>query len=213
MLEQLKEKVLHIAKKAVDVGLVHERAGNFSAIDRQSGLVAITPSGIPREILDVDGICIVDLDGKLVEGHYKPSSETPMHTCIFKALPWVQGVVHTHSVFATSFAASGKGIPAVTNEMVRFGGEIPLAPYQIPGSLELGTTAVPFLEKHLAVLLEHHGVLTVGESLDEAFMNAVAVEDVAKIAVYSTIIGGPKPLTAEEIDGIKEYKRAAARKG
>lgn len=212
MLEELKASVLHIAKKAVDIGLVHERAGNFSAIDRASGFVVITPTGIPRENLKAEDICVVDLDGRLVEGRYKPSSETPMHTCVFKAMSWVRGVAHTHSVFATAFAASGKDIGAVSNEIVRFGGKIPLVPYQIPGSLELGTTAIPFLEQHRVALLEHHGVLTVGESLDEALMNAVAVEDIAKVLVISTIIGGPKLLTAGEIGAIKEYKKALASK-
>lgn len=204
MLEQLRADVLRIAKNAVTIGLVHEMVGNFSAIDRASGLVAITPTGIPRETLKPGGISVVDLDGNLVEGQHKPSSEWPMHTVVYKAMPGIGAIVHTHSVFATAFAAAGKEIGPVTSEIVRFGGRIPLVPFEVPGTPELGVAAVPFLLEHRAALLEHHGVLAVGRTVDEALMNAVAVEDIAKILVISTAIGGPRLLTWEELASIRE---------
>lgn len=205
MLEPVKSKVLRIAKKAVAAGLVHEKAGNFSAYDKESNLVVITPSGIPREGMELSDLCIVDLDGKLVEGRHKPSSETPMHTEIYKRMTGVLGIVHTHSVFATAFAVAGKEIDSITVEMNKFGGKIPLVPFQLPGSVELGTSAIPFLTKHPVVLLQNHGLLAVGRDVDEALLNAIVAEDIAKIYAIAIAIGGAKLLSQDQMESVKEY--------
>lgn len=192
LLAKHRQEVLATAHQLVKSGLIAATWGNVSARDPTTGLIAITPSGIRYETLAVEDICVVDPEGKVHEGEYKPSSETPMHTLIYRERPDVQGIVHTHSIFATVLATLKREIPPVIAELaLGVGGNVPVADFAVPGTRELGEHALAGLGQGNAVLLQNHGVLTVGPNLERAFTIAAIVEDAAKIYVYSSLLGTP----------------------
>ena len=126
MLEALKERVLQSNLKLVELGLVLFTWGNVSAIDRNSGLIAIKPSGVEYEGMRAEDIVVVNLDGVVIEGGWKPSTDLPTHLALYNAFPEVGGVVHMHSAYATAFAQAGRGIPAYgTTHADYFYGEVP----------------------------------------------------------------------------------------
>ena len=194
MLEELKQQVCEANLLLPKYGLVTFTWGNVSAIDRAKGLVVIKPSGVPYEGMTADDMVAVDLEsGKVVEGKYKPSSDTPTHLELYKAFD-IGGIVHTHSRWATSFAQAGKGvIPMGTTHADYFYGEIPctraMTPEEITGEYEKETgTVIIEAFKGLdatqipAVLVKSHGPFTWGKDAAEAVHNAVVMEEVAKMA-------------------------------
>ena len=197
MLEELKERVLEANLLLPKHGLVTFTWGNVSEIDRASGLVAIKPSGVEYERMKADDIVIMDLDGKVVEGKLRPSSDAPTHIELYKAFPEVGGIVHTHSEWATSWAQTGLAIPCYgTTHADYFYGSIPcaraLTDEEINGEYEKNTglviietfrgldpVAVP------GVLCKNHGPFAWGKDAHEAVHNAVVLEEVAKMAVHT----------------------------
>ncbi len=197
MLEQLKKQVYEANMLLPKYGLVTFTWGNVSAIDRQTGLVVIKPSGVPYETMTADDMVVVDLDGNIKDGRYKPSSDTPTHLVLYKAFPKCGGIVHTHSRWATSFAQAGVGImPLGTTHGDYFYGEIPctrkMTPEEIAGEYEKETgnvivetfrnidpAAVP------AVLVQSHGPFAWGKDAKEAVHNAVVLEEVAFMNFHS----------------------------
>lgn len=193
MLEELKEKVLKANLDLVKHGLVLFTWGNVSAIDRESGLVVIKPSGVEYDGMTADDMVVVDLDGKVVEGRYRPSSDTPTHIQLYKEHPEIGGVVHTHSTFATGFAQACRAITAYgTTHADYFYGDIPctrsLKPDEM-GEYERNTGSVineTFKDKDViaipACLVANHGVFAWGKDAAEAVYHATVVEEVAKMA-------------------------------
>ena len=191
MLEKLKKDVLEANLLLPKYGLVTFTWGNVSAIDRESGLVVIKPSGVPYDGMTAEDMVVVDLDGRVVEGKWKPSSDTPTHLELYKAFPACGGIVHTHSRWATSFAQAGVGIRAMgTTQGDYFYGEIPctreMTPTEIAGEYEKETGSViieTFSGKDPAaipaVLVHSHGPFTWGKDAAEAVHNAVVLEEVA----------------------------------
>ena len=161
-------------------GLVAWTGGNVSARDPETGLVAIKPSGVRYEDLTAESMVVVDLDGTVVEGRRKPSSDTASHLYIYRHRPDVNGVVHTHSRYATAFAAVGRPIPVfLTAQADEFGGEIPCAGFALIGDEAIGAQVVESIGRSPAVLLKNHGVFTVGPTAAAAVKAAVMTEDVA----------------------------------
>lgn len=192
MLIELKKAVLATAQELVKSSLVSATWGNVSARDRDTGLVVITPSGMRYDTLNPEDICLVDLDGNVMEGRYKPSSETPLHTLIYRERPDIWAIVHTHSIFATVMAVLKREIPPVIAELaLGVGGNVPVAGFAPPGSQELARLALVGLGQGNAVLLQNHGVVAVGPTLERAFTIAAIVEDAARIYVYASLIGTP----------------------
>jgi L-ribulose-5-phosphate 4-epimerase len=191
MLEELKKQVCDANLLLPKYGLVTFTWGNVSGIDRESGLVVIKPSGVPYDGLEPKDMVVVDLDGNVVEGHLKPSSDTATHVELYKAFPHIGGIVHTHSCWATVFAQMGKGIPATgTTHADYFHGEVPcsrpMTPEEIKGEYEKETGRViveTFGEidpdQIPAALVYSHGPFTWGASPAEAVENAVVLEEVA----------------------------------
>ena len=193
MLEQLKQQVLEANLLLPKYGLVTFTWGNVSGIDRENGLVVIKPSGVSYEGMTVEDMVVVNLDGKVVEGKWKPSSDTPTHMALYKAFPGLGGVVHTHSRWATTFAQAGMGIPAMgTTQGDYFYGDIPctrrMTPQEIAGEYELETGNViieTFRERGVdpvqvpAVLVNSHGPFAWGREAMDAVHNAVVLEEVA----------------------------------
>ena len=191
--------------RAQDAGLIRLSAGNISA-RTDDGLVAITPSGIQYSELKAEQISIVDLDGRLISGP-KPSSETPMHTAILRAMPDVQSVFHTHSPYAITFAMLGNEIPAVNLELFVCGAPIPVAKWASPGSEVAGEIAVEIFKKRSelkVMLLRKHGVVAIGKDLDQAYKLAYDAEIGMMTYFNARQIGKPEPLTAKQIQEIKD---------
>ncbi len=202
MLEELKQKVFEANMLLPKYGLVTFTWGNVSAIDRESGLFVIKPSGVDYETMSADDMVVMDLDGNKVEGHYKPSSDTPTHLEIYKAFKEVGGIVHTHSSYATSWAQAGRSIPCYgTTHADYMYGEIPcvrcLTPEEIEGAYEenTGHLIVDFFQSMNkdpmavpAVLCKNHGPFSWGKDAHEAVHNAVVLEEVAKMAYRAETI-------------------------
>ena len=162
--------------------------GNVSARYSETGLVAIKPSGVRYEDLTAESMVVVDLDGAVVDGPLKPSSDTASHLYVYRHRPDVNGVVHTHSRYATAWAAVGRPIPAVlTGQADEFGGEIPCAGLTLVGDEGIGKLVVESIGRSPAVLLKHHGVFTIGPTAEAAVKAAVMTEDVAA----TTFLGPP----------------------
>ncbi len=215
MLEELKKKVYEANMELPKRKLVTYTWGNVSAIDRESGLFVIKPSGVDYETMTPLDMVVMDLEGNRVEGKYKPSSDTPTHLELYKKYPEIGGVVHTHSPEATSWAQAGRSIPLYgTTHADYFYGEIPcariLTPEEINGDYEKNTGLViieTFEERELnpmytpGVLCTNHGVFTWGKDAAEAVHNAVVLEEVAKMALRTELL---KPLVAPAPDSIRD---------
>ena len=180
---KMQQEVLKTAKAVSDSGLVSATFGNISMIDRKEGLVAITPSGASYENMTEKDICITDLEGNMyLENNKKPSSELPMHLAIYKARKDINGIIHTHSLYATVLASQGVELPAVVTEMGLAGaGEIKVAKFAPPGSKKLAKKTVKALKNNYACLLANHGVVAAAQTLDRAFMVASIVEEGAQV--------------------------------
>ena len=220
MLEMLKQQVLEANLLLPKYGLVTFTWGNVSAIDRETGLVVIKPSGVPYEGMTAEDMVVVDLDGKVVEGKWRPSSDTPTHVELYKAFPNIGGVCHTHSSYATSWAQAGRDIPCYgTTHADHFYGDVPclrcLTKEEIEEAYEhnTGTLIVTeFSRLHLnpvampAVLLKNHGPFTWGKDAVAAVHNAVVLEVCAKMA-YRTEQINPNVQPAPQELQDKHYLR------
>lgn len=198
---ELREEVARVARALTSSGLVTGTSGNVSARTPE-GDVLITPSGLDYEILGPDDVVLVDLDMNVLEGSLVPSTETPMHTGIYRARRNVEAVVHTHSRFATTLACLGWEIPPVHYMLTTLGpdGRIPLAPYVLYGTEQLAGNAARALgESHNACLLANHGTITVGESAEKAFARTVVLEEMAEIYYRTRLAGEPVLLDPEQI--------------
>lgn len=187
---EMKQEVLFFSQKAYAQRLFAGTSGNLSVYDREQGVMAITPSSAPYETMQRDDIIVMKLDGTILEGTLRPSSEWRMHAAIYAEKPQVGAVVHTHSPYATSFAVSGMPIGLILIEMIPFlGGDIAVADFALPGTPEVGTEALKVLTERNACLLKNHGVLAIGETLAQAHIRAVYVEDAAKICHFAKLNG------------------------
>lgn len=217
MLEKLKEKVFHANLDLVKHGLVIFTWGNVSGIDRETGLVVIKPSGVDYDTMKVDDMVVVDLDGNIVEGNLRPSSDTPTHLAIYKAFPEVGGVVHTHSTYATAWAQAGKDIPNIgTTHADYFHKAIPctdnMTEAEVKGDYELetGNVIIKRFEgmnpMHTpGVLVKNHGPFAWGKDPHDAVHNAVVMEQVAKMASIAFLVN--PNLTMNELLIEKHFNR------
>jgi len=204
-LRELKEAVCTANIELSNRGLAILTWGNASGIDRERGFIVIKPSGVPYTDMKAEDMVVVDLDGKVVEGKYRPSSDLPTHLILYKTFPSCGGVVHTHSTHATAFAQAGSDIPAEgTTHADYFYGPVPctreMTKVEIGGDYEAETGRViieTFVSRGIepssvpAVLVKGHGPFTWGTNTDEAVHNAIVLEEVARIAILSRIAGSP----------------------
>ena len=201
MLETLKEELVALHLELPKHNLVVWTGGNVSARDPETGLVAIKASGIRYEEMGSQHMVVVDLDGKIVEGNFKPSSDVYSHLYIYKHRPDVFGVVHTHSVYATAFAAVNRPIPVVLTAIAdEFGGPIPCGGFALIGDDAIGKVVVDSIGTSPAVLLKNHGVFTIGKSAKAAVKAAVMTEDNAKTVWLALQIGIPDEIPQEDVD-------------
>ncbi|MBP6440143.1 MAG: class II aldolase/adducin family protein [Caldilineaceae bacterium] len=199
LLEQLRNDVWKHNLDLPKYGLVVMTSGNISGRDPESGLVVIKPSGISYDEMAPGDMVVVDLDGKVIEGHLKPSTDTATHLYVYKHRPDVFGIGHTHSTYASSFAALGWPIPAVLTTSAMLGGEIPCGGYATIGGEQIGAEILRTIGAKRAVLLQNHGVFTIGDSPRQAAKMAVEVEEIAKITHLAMLKGKPILLTPEQL--------------
>ena len=208
MLEDLKKVVCRLNRELSRQHLVAMTSGNVSGSSEDGTLAAVKPSGVAFDELKPDDIVIVDLDGKVVEGKLKPSVDAETHLYIYRHMEDVRGIAHTHSPYATSFAARGEGIPCCLTAMAdEFGGPIPISEYARIGADEIGKEVVRLASKCPAILMKNHGVFAVGPSPEAAFKAAVMCEDAAKTMHLAMLLGVPIPIPEGEIARAhKRYK-------
>lgn len=220
MLEELKNIVFNANMELPKKGLITYTWGNVSGIDREKGLVVIKPSGVSYDNMKASDMVVVDMDGKVVEGEYKPSSDTATHIELYKKYPNLGGIVHTHSTFATSWAQSCNDIPALgTTHADYFYGDIPctrkLTEDEIKSNYEVetGNVIIETIEKRQikaievpGIIVASHGPFTWGKNPDDAVHNAVVLEEVAKMAYY-TVTLNPRIKETESYLQDKHYLR------
>ena len=217
MLEELKEKVCKANLELVRHGLVLFTWGNASAIDRPSGLVVIKPSGVSYDDMKPSDMVVVDLEGKVVEGNLRPSSDTPTHVVLYKAFPGIGGVVHTHSTYATAWAQAGRNIPNIgTTHADYFHEDIPctrdMRKAEVFGEYEKETGNV-IVERFRnidpndtpGVLVRNHGPFTWGTDVLNAVHNAVVLEEVAKMAFISSTLQLPTLDVIEHVPSMNKH--------
>ena len=221
MLEELKQQVLEANRLLPKYGLVTFTWGNVSGIDREKGLVVIKPSGIEYGEMDIDDLVVVDMEGHQVEGHNKPSTDTPTHLVIYKAFSEIGGIAHTHSIYATSWAQAGRDIPCYgTTHADYIYGSIPCTRSMTKNEIEefyeenTGHMIVDlFLEKGKnpmeipAVLCRNHGPFTWGRTPREAVYHTVVLEEVAKMAFQTELINSERTEPISQILLDKHYLR------
>ena len=199
-LAELRESLVELHAELPRHDLVVWTGGNVSARDPATGLVAIKPSGVRYDDLTAETMVVLDLDGNVVEGAYSPSSDTASHLYIYRHRPDVNGVVHTHSRYATAFAAVGRPIPVyLTAQADEFGGEIPCAGFTLIGDEGIGRLVVEGIGSSPAILLKNHGVFTVGPTAKAAVKAAIMTEDVAATVFMALQLGTPDILPEDVV--------------
>ena len=203
-IQEMKEAVCAWSKQSYAEKLFAGTSGNLSVYDHERGVMVITPTSVAYETITPADMVVMKLDGEILEGVYRPSSEWRMHAAVYKAKPEVAALIHTHSPYATAFAVNHLKIPTILIEMVPFlGGDVPLAEFAMPGTPEVGQEAVKVLKDRTGCLLANHGVLTVGENLEQAHLRAVYVEDAAKICSIAMGHGKIYTMSDEQISAMK----------
>jgi L-ribulose-5-phosphate 4-epimerase len=204
---EVRAAVAALHGELVRYGLVVWTAGNVSARVPDADLFVIKPSGVSYDELTAAAMIVCDLDGKKVDGDLAPSSDTDAHAYVYRNMPDVGGVVHTHSTYASAWAARGEAIPCVLTAMAdEFGGEIPIGPFALIGDDSIGRGITQTLAEHRsrAVLMTNHGVFTVGADARSAVKTAVMCEDVARTVHIARQLGDPLPIEQADIDSLWE---------
>jgi L-ribulose-5-phosphate 4-epimerase len=202
-LKALREQVSALHAELVRYGLVVWTAGNVSGRVPGHDLMVIKPSGISYDELTPESMIVCDLDGTVIEGDFSPSSDTAAHAYVYRHMPEVGGVVHTHSTYASAWAARGEPVPCVLTAMAdEFGGEIPVGPFALIGDDSIGRGIVETLSGHrsAAVLMRSHGVFAIGKDARAAVKAAVMCEDVARSVHIARQLGEPLPIAEADID-------------
>jgi L-ribulose-5-phosphate 4-epimerase len=217
--QAVRETVAAIRRQVADLhaelprnDLVVWTAGNVSARVPGADLLVIKPSGVRYHEITPDNMVVTDLDGNLVDGELSPSSDTAAHAYVYKHMPHVGGVVHTHSTYATAWSARGEAIPCVLTMIAdEFGGEIPVGPFALIGDDAIGRGIVATLAGHRssAVLMRNHGVFTIGPTARAAVKSAVMCEDVARTVHIARQLGATEPIAQAHVDALYDrYQHA-----
>ncbi|MFC6373831.1 L-ribulose-5-phosphate 4-epimerase [Nonomuraea thailandensis] len=201
----MRKTVADLHAELVRYNLVVWTAGNVSGRVPGEDLFVIKPSGVSYDELTPENMVVCDLDGNLVEGEHAPSSDTAAHAYVYRNMPEVGGVVHTHSTYASAWAARGEAVPCVLTAMAdEFGGEIPVGPFALIGDDSIGQGIVETLKGHRskAVLMQNHGVFSIGKDAKAAVKAAVMCEDVARTVHVARQLGDPLPIAQADIDSL-----------
>ena len=201
--KEIRENLCAMNLLLVTEGLVKWTSGNVSQLLEDRSAFYIKPSGVPYSQLTPEQMVLCDLDGNVIEGTLQPSSDTAAHAFIYRHMPEVGGITHTHSQYASAWSAAGKAIPCVLTAMAdEFGGEIPIGPFALIGNDEIGRAVVATLStsRSSAVLMAKHGVFAVGTTAEASVKSAVMCEDVAKTVWLATQLGDLVTISQSDID-------------
>ncbi len=201
--EKIRKQVLEAILDAVDQGLIKGTSGNISLRDDDEDVVAITPSGIAYNTMKAEDIAIVDMNGKWIDGPYKPSSEVPMHTAVLRARPDIKATVHTHGMFATIMAMGEEELKPTTPPQCEFV-PVRVVPFTMPGSSNLADIVVETLGDGRAVLLKNHGMFCCGKDMKAAMAATVYTEEMATTAFYGKVFGNFEPMPEAGIQKMQE---------
>jgi len=206
MYEEEKAEIIKTAKKLISCGLIKLTTGNLSL--RKGDHVIISPSGMDKSELEISDIVVIDLNGKVIEGIRVPSKETDGNLYIYKNMPMVKAIIHTHQVYATAVGLVGDTLPAIlTTQASAVGGEVKVTPYAPAGSEQIGIFAVENLGDNKAVILKHHGVYVIGDTLNDALHAAVYLEEASQTYLSARAICVPPVLVGWQIEKAHEiYK-------
>lgn len=206
---EIKQEMCEIGKRVYNRGMVASNDGNFSVKLNENEFLC-TPTGVSKGFMTPEYICKVDAQGNTLEANegFRPSSEIKMHMRIYQERPDVQAVVHAHPMYATTFAIAGISLTEkIMPEAVIFLGEVPLAKYGTPSTVEIPDSIMPYLQDYDAVLLENHGALSYGDSLLAAYHKMESVEFYAQLLYQTKMIGGPQILSDERVEELYELRR------
>jgi len=207
MTVMLGKERLQVAKTALallQTGLVVNTSGNVSI--RVDDTIAITPSGMSYERLEARDILVVDMAGNSVSGDLVPSSETPLHLSVYASDPGIRAIVHTHSVYATAVSTLVKELPAIHYQIADLGGPVPVAPYRTFGSAELAASVTDAIRGRSAALMQNHGSLTIGDSVDQALARTITLEWLCRVYLIASQSGTPSLIDDEELDRVLEQQ-------
>lgn len=206
--EKIRKQVLNAILEAVDQGLIKGTSGNIALRDDDEDVVAITPSGIAYSTMKAEDIAIVDLDGKWLDGPYKPSSEVPMHTAVLRARKDIKATVHTHAMFATIMAMGEGEIQATTPPQCEFV-PVRVVPFTMPGTNDVADKVVEALgEDGRAVLIKNHGMLCCGKNMKAAMAATVYTEEMAITEYYARLLGTFEPMPKEAVEAMQALIKA-----
>ncbi len=209
LLEKLRQEVLESLLELPKNRLVTMHSGTVSGRDPETGYIVIKPSGFRYDRLTPADLLVLDGMGKVVEGSLRPSSDTETHLYLYQHRPDVFGIVHTHSPYACIFAVLGRPIPAVVTSSALLGGEIPIGGYAAVGGEDIGSEIIKKIGNCSAIVMQNHGVYTIASTVWQATIDAVEVEDIAKIAHFAMLHGDPIVLTPEQIDEFQTIYRTS----
>jgi len=207
MLENLKKEVYKAHMNLWENRLVMWTSGNVSGRDPKTNLVVIKPSGVSYDKLSPDNLVVVDLNGNIIEGQLRPSVDTATHLYIYRNMPDVMSVIHTHSTYASAFAAIGKSIPVCLTAMADFFGcNIPIGNLVLIGEEKIGKEIVNKIGNSKAIIMKNHGPFTIGKSVNEALKAAIFLEESAKTLIMAKILGEPQSIPESIVDKLhKNY--------
>lgn len=197
-----RELIVQYGKRLLTAGLTTGTGGNLSILNAEASLIAISPSGVAYEDMKPEDVAVTSPDGSIFSADRKPSSEIHFHLALYKTRPDIRAIVHTHSVYATTFACLGEEIPAVHYLVGFCGKKVPVAPYATFGTPELADGICKTIRHYSAALMENHGLVAVGENMARAFAVAEEIELVARIYYQTRNIGKPKIISDDEMERV-----------
>lgn len=207
MLEKLRQEVFESLQELPKNRLVTMHSGTVSGRDPETGYIVIKPTGFRYDRLTPADLLVIDSHGKILEGTLRPSSDTETHLYLYHHRPDIFGIVHTHSPYACIFAALGQPIPAVMTSAALLGGEIPVGGYAAVGGEDIGSEIIRKIGKCSVIIMQNHGVYAIASTVWQATIDAVEVEDLAKIAHFAKLHGNPIELTPEQIEEFQNIYR------
>lgn len=207
--QELRQQVVDTGMEMVRTGMSVGTWGNLSLRDPETGLMYISPSGMDYQVIRAEHVVVLALDLELVEGAAEPSVEKAMHAAVYKRRPDVHAVIHTHPVYSSVFGVVRMELPAVSEDFAQIVGARVGFPdrYDLPGTVELGESAVDALGQDNAVLLPNHGALAVGGSLQQAMKVSRVLEKNAQIYLFARLLGMPQLIDPEAIEAMQLFAR------
>jgi len=203
LLQEIREKIVEIGNRMVEDGVAHGSQGNISCYDTESGLIAITPSAVPYRFRKPEDITVIDIDQKIIEGKWRPTSEIAVHMIFYRRRKDVKAVIHSHAPYSTVFGVINEPVPSILTEAALcLTGPIPVAPYFRPGTQEVAELTFKAMgENGAAGILAHHGLVTVAGNLDQAYDSTMAAETTARIVIMARSMGA-KEINLDPAEGI-----------